>query len=79
MSLDDWYPVNPTISHFVFVPGGEELCLIESSGRARIFSLITVSSRCVRLLCAITQCSYIAKQTRQSSTTSPCGGCVGHS
>jgi len=51
ISLHDWYPVNPTIANFVFVPGGEELCLIESSGRARIFSLVTVTFRCVGFLC----------------------------
>ena len=46
VSLRNWYSALPTITHFIFVPGGEELCLIKASGNARIFSLITEHPRC---------------------------------
>jgi len=48
-NLRKWYPSIPAIAHLIFVPGGEELCLIESSGNSRIFSLTTGHFRYVSL------------------------------
>ncbi|KAG9082517.1 hypothetical protein FRC06_004956, partial [Ceratobasidium sp. 370] len=40
-----WYDAGVRIENVCFVSGTEEVCLIESSGRARIFSLITQQFR----------------------------------
>jgi hypothetical protein len=37
--LKDWYDQPVDIAKVYFVPGLEEVCLIETSGRVRIFSL----------------------------------------
>jgi hypothetical protein len=44
-NLLGWYDELPEIQHMCFVSGIEELALVESSGRARIFSLITQQFR----------------------------------
>ncbi|QRW13380.1 E3 ubiquitin-protein ligase TRIP12 [Ceratobasidium sp. AG-Ba] len=43
--LKGWYDANVTIEKLCFVPGTEEVCLVENSGRARIFSLISQTFR----------------------------------
>ncbi|QRV98718.1 E3 ubiquitin-protein ligase TRIP12 [Ceratobasidium sp. AG-Ba] len=43
--LKGWYDANVTIGKICFIPGTEEVCLVESSGRARIFSLVSQAFR----------------------------------
>ncbi|KAG8795915.1 hypothetical protein FRC12_008170 [Ceratobasidium sp. 428] len=43
--LKGWYDASVRIAKVCFVSGTEEVCLVESSGRARIFSLITQQFR----------------------------------
>ncbi|CEL64063.1 hypothetical protein RSOLAG1IB_11047 [Rhizoctonia solani AG-1 IB] len=43
--LKDWYDTEAKIDKMCFVSGAEEVCLIETSGRARILSLVTLSFR----------------------------------
>ncbi len=39
--LSQWYDnMIPTLQHFLFIKNTEELCFVEKSGRARIYSLI---------------------------------------
>ncbi|KAB5590852.1 hypothetical protein CTheo_5695 [Ceratobasidium theobromae] len=44
-SLEEWYDGEPQIESMCFVSGTEEICLVESSGRARILSLVTLNFR----------------------------------
>ncbi|KAG8955250.1 hypothetical protein FRC03_011241 [Tulasnella sp. 419] len=45
-NITKWYGEGlPDISHICFAGGPEELCLVESSGRARVFSFISGSFR----------------------------------
>ncbi|QRW13378.1 E3 ubiquitin-protein ligase TRIP12 [Ceratobasidium sp. AG-Ba] len=43
--LKGWYDAKVSIDKVCFVPGTEEVCLVENSGRARIFSLISQAFR----------------------------------
>ncbi|KAB5588316.1 hypothetical protein CTheo_8242 [Ceratobasidium theobromae] len=45
LSLEGWYDGEPQIESMCFVSGTEEICLVESSGRARILSLVTLNFR----------------------------------
>ncbi|KAG8738572.1 hypothetical protein FRC10_006677 [Ceratobasidium sp. 414] len=49
ISLKGWYDANVRIDKVCFVSGAEEVCFIEDSGRARIFSLITQQFRTATL------------------------------
>ncbi|CAE6410576.1 unnamed protein product [Rhizoctonia solani] len=44
-SLKEWYDSEVHIDKICFVSGSEEVCLIESSGRARVLSLVTLNFR----------------------------------
>ncbi|KAG8762904.1 hypothetical protein FRC11_007233 [Ceratobasidium sp. 423] len=44
-SLKEWYDTEVQIDKVCFVSGSEEICLIESSGRARVLSLVTLNFR----------------------------------
>ncbi|ELU39519.1 cytochrome P450 [Rhizoctonia solani AG-1 IA] len=44
-SLKEWYDTEVKIDRICFVSGAEEVCLIETSGRARILSLVTLNFR----------------------------------
>ncbi|CAE6486977.1 unnamed protein product, partial [Rhizoctonia solani] len=44
-SLKEWYDTEVTIDKICFVSGAEEVCLIETSGRARVLSLVTLNFR----------------------------------
>lgn len=44
--LTPWYPTAGTvITHMTFVTGNQEILLVDSTGHARIFSLITENFR----------------------------------
>lgn len=45
LPLKGWYDTEVQIQKMCFVSGAEEICLVESSGRARILSLITQQFR----------------------------------
>ena len=45
IQLRRWYEEIPSLRSLLFIAGTEELCLIECSGRARIFSLVTEQFR----------------------------------
>jgi hypothetical protein len=77
-NLLPWYDELPEIQRMCFVSGTEELALVESSGRARIFSLITQQFRSgIRSYdsCAIVT-EYIPSQTCQSSVTRSSFSCL---
>ncbi|CAE6339205.1 unnamed protein product [Rhizoctonia solani] len=43
--LKDWYDTEVKVDKVCFVSGAEEVCLIETSGRARVLSLVTLNFR----------------------------------
>lgn len=47
ISLKPWYSEDVSLSHIRFISGTHEILLIDSGGRARIFSLVTQQCRCV--------------------------------
>lgn len=50
INITKWYSNTPEFSHLEFVAGTEELLLVERTGTARIYSLVTENFRCVRYL-----------------------------
>lgn len=47
IKLARWYDETPRLHSLLFVSGTEELCMVEVSGRVRVFSLVTEQFRYV--------------------------------
>ncbi|KAF7978535.1 hypothetical protein HWV62_45432 [Athelia sp. TMB] len=67
INLNAWYNGSICLSHACFVTGSEEILLVDSSGQARIFSLLTLQFRPATLQLA---------QVPTAAYSSPEGSCL---
>ncbi|KDQ06301.1 hypothetical protein BOTBODRAFT_60673 [Botryobasidium botryosum FD-172 SS1] len=67
IDLSAWYREKPRISCICFVSGSEEILLLEASGIARIYSMVTMQFRPARL---------ILKNIPESLFSTPDGSCL---